>query len=69
MLRITRFVQLVHCLIFRGEHSVAGSGFVSILMREVGEASAEMVLTEGTVLSFRMLGSIIRQQTSPLVRI
>ena len=37
-------------------------GFVSIRMREVGEASAELVSTEGTVLSYRMLGSFIRQQ-------
>ena len=62
MLRITRFVHLVHCLIFVGQHNVAGSGFVSILMREAGEASAELVLTEGIVLSYRILGSFIRQQ-------
>ena len=62
MLRIKRFVHLVRCLIFIGEHNVAGSGFVSILMREFGEANAELFSTEGIVLSYRMLGSFIRQQ-------
>ena len=61
MLRTTRFVHLVHCRRVIGEHNVAGSGFVSILMREVGEANAELVSTEGIVLSHRMLGFFIRQ--------
>ena len=62
MLRITRFVHLVHCLILRGEHRVAGFGFVSILIRVVGEASAGLVSTEGTVPSYRMLDSFIIQK-------